>query len=767
MRAMVRSESYLSEAFDLAIEEVSDLSRRGSQRLVIRERNAFRRLWTVLLSIVLIYTATVFPYRLSFIHFPIPRNDHFIDDGVFSIIDIVVELVFLIDLVINFFFTYRDSRGREVTNFKMIVCQYLRTFFFINLIACLPIGWIVNAFVEEDSGTEGAAFAKVGRIARLQRISRLMQLFRLMRIFHFARLSAFFTMTSVWRLLRDLRSVRILNFLVGLFWTAHMFACGWFLVASWHENVEDTWVGQRVVDSVGTVLSDRPPFEQWLTAVYFILTVFTTVGFGDMNASTPSEILYVMLAMLVGAVVNSIILSEVITIITSVDELARDVSEQKKLISRFAQHTRLSTKLTNSLTDWLDTAKTARYTFDTVQMKDLITSSALPRSLLGELAQKVFRGTLANSSFLKTCQGVSDHVPPRLPLLIAVGSSPRYFDTQEVVYHCFDHAWSLFIVLEGTFANIAKPGPHGGISDLTPLTVSAVQHLARKSQQEHPQRYPPPSFDKAASGKDFLCPYQLFGSGSYFGDIELLEGTTAVPRRSCMRCESVDGGCALILHKLELAKLMEEFPRFAAAWISEARRRESHRLRLLRRLRQAREYKELAASTLQRIMRSIWRRSNKRAWTRPSPGSPPLEAKRQASPNQRSEEKQVKEEKIEKENLLGAKTLELSTIDSQQVSSLAPSPMARSKDDFSSDDVQSLRLEVQELRFAVREEAKERRRLLAAQQALLDVVGDLRDELGSVRTTGRADDAPLQQARSAWSGNIGRSCLGLDQFYRA
>lgn len=41
-----------------------------------------------------------------------------------------------------------------------------------------------------------------------------------------------------------------------------------------------------------------------------ILTIFTTVGFGDMSAYTTGETLYADWAMIVGTVVNSIIMSE-------------------------------------------------------------------------------------------------------------------------------------------------------------------------------------------------------------------------------------------------------------------------------------------------------------------------------------------------------------------------------------------------------------------------------------------------------------------------
>ena len=44
---------------------------------------------------------------------------------------------------------------------------------------------------------------------------------------------------------------------------------------------------------------------------YFVYTVFTTVGFGDITPSSNGEMVFVILLMMIGAVVNSLIVSEV------------------------------------------------------------------------------------------------------------------------------------------------------------------------------------------------------------------------------------------------------------------------------------------------------------------------------------------------------------------------------------------------------------------------------------------------------------------------
>eukprot|EP00438_Fugacium_kawagutii_P034890 Skav224136 [mRNA] locus=scaffold462:113234:117668:- [translate_table: standard] len=87
---------------------------------------------------------------------------------------------------------------------------------------------------------------------------------------------------------RNLRGVRIINLFCMLSWVAHMVCCGWYLCASLQTSVpyQDTWLGMRIADSTGGNLvlqgdgTPQTPEVQWLHSFYFVLTVFTTVGFG-------------------------------------------------------------------------------------------------------------------------------------------------------------------------------------------------------------------------------------------------------------------------------------------------------------------------------------------------------------------------------------------------------------------------------------------------------------------------------------------------------
>ena len=52
--------------------------------------------------------------------------------------DIVIDLLFICDLILNFFTTYVDDKGDLVTSPKTIRVHYLKGWFAIDFVAAIP-----------------------------------------------------------------------------------------------------------------------------------------------------------------------------------------------------------------------------------------------------------------------------------------------------------------------------------------------------------------------------------------------------------------------------------------------------------------------------------------------------------------------------------------------------------------------------------------------------------------------------------------------------
>lgn len=67
----------------------------------------------------------------------------------FFIVNSIIDVLFVADIILNFFSTYIDRNGEEVLDHKKIVKNYLKKAFFIDLVASLPLD-LIQATIEAE-----------------------------------------------------------------------------------------------------------------------------------------------------------------------------------------------------------------------------------------------------------------------------------------------------------------------------------------------------------------------------------------------------------------------------------------------------------------------------------------------------------------------------------------------------------------------------------------------------------------------------------------
>jgi len=607
-------------------------------RMVITPDNIGRQIWTAVVGVLLVYTGTVFPYRLCFLEFRIPVESE--DNASFETLEAIVDVLFWIDLAAGFFFSYTNATGKEVVVWRAIVFKYMKGYLALNFIACLPpaaVGAITYLFIGASSDTEhsDASMTRTLRLLRIQRVTRLARLTRLTRLMKFL---SFCKTNPILRNVESMRGVRIVNFTAGLFWIVHLVACGWYLVASVaDENPEESWVGRRTLQD-GSSLLERGHVDQWIQSMYFVLTVFTTVGFGDMYALTTPEIFYVSFMMLLGAVVHSIIVSEMINVVTSADQKSIELEKQRKRLTQFCKDAELRPTLVDGMTDRLDRTG-AISERNPEQVCELIIGCASRRAL-ANIPQQLFRGALLSSKFV-TCLSVvgARQLPPRLPLLLAAYVTKRKFDDGEMVYCFGDLPVNVYLVVQGVFAAIGRPDRKlGGSCDVEidqvrvpialgknmPKPMNGLQHLRSFSTSIDPKAAAAgilkagspmnlfntnspkleKNLDPEPEAERQLRPYALYCYENHFGDYEVMchaHGGTSGARNTSVRCEAA--GTCLMIPRQVLKKMADDFPGFCKIWKQQAIRREWHRQAQLETLTQDWDYKALAVLFIQKMVR--------------------------------------------------------------------------------------------------------------------------------------------------------------------
>ena len=92
----------------------------------------FKTFWSAIIQTILIYTALYVPYKLSFI----PQGTKL---PFWDFCDNIVDFLFFCDLFVNFLSAYENRDGTFETRPKLIAKKYIRSWFLVDFIACIPV----------------------------------------------------------------------------------------------------------------------------------------------------------------------------------------------------------------------------------------------------------------------------------------------------------------------------------------------------------------------------------------------------------------------------------------------------------------------------------------------------------------------------------------------------------------------------------------------------------------------------------------------------
>lgn len=124
----------------------------------------FKTIWNITVIVLLLYTSTVVPFQVAFVD---------VDSDFAMFINYMVDVLFGLDIIVNFFSAYESAIRKIEISLKVISRDYLTGWFVLDLLATFPTQTLIES--ESNSG--------VNKLARLARIPRLYRLFRVLRIF--------------------------------------------------------------------------------------------------------------------------------------------------------------------------------------------------------------------------------------------------------------------------------------------------------------------------------------------------------------------------------------------------------------------------------------------------------------------------------------------------------------------------------------------------------------------------------------------------------
>ena len=249
-------------------------------RYILMPNWKIKKFWSAVIQIILIYTAIYVPFKLSFIPpaVKVPFWDSF---------DTFVDGIFITDLFINFISAYERRDGSHECRPKIIAKAYLKSWFIVDFIACIPVEIFEPLFMIGNDPT--VDFGNISRLSKLPRLYRLIRLIRLFRLFKFSR-----SLRSVFKILHVNQGVgKLITVLISVLFIVHFIACLWYALADINGFEADTWVMRMDLLYADT-------FHKYGTAMYWAFQTLTTVGYGDVRAVRNDERIVAILWMVFG-----------------------------------------------------------------------------------------------------------------------------------------------------------------------------------------------------------------------------------------------------------------------------------------------------------------------------------------------------------------------------------------------------------------------------------------------------------------------------------
>lgn len=267
--------------------------------LIIHPNSKVKGYLNIVTAFLLIYTATIMPFSLAFIDSK-PYDAWFV-------FDLVIDFLFFMDVFVNCITAYYDSEGQLITSHCRIFLSYFKSWMIVDIIACFPFGYLEESDTNTDHGTRNS-YNNIVRLARLPKLYRLLRVFKAFKHYRNSELAE-----KIQDFLRIKHSaMRLCSSVTTILICLHIATCFWYYSAKLDGFGPDTWVVREgyIDDDMGTV---------YITSLYWALTTFCTVGYGDINAKTVLEKLIAMIWMIFGLFFFSFTISSLSSMLANID----------------------------------------------------------------------------------------------------------------------------------------------------------------------------------------------------------------------------------------------------------------------------------------------------------------------------------------------------------------------------------------------------------------------------------------------------------------
>jgi hypothetical protein len=285
-------------------------------------QSQFLKYWNGFLMLFVVYIAIFLPLRLS-LSLSTSRFQ--------NALDIMLDLFFLADVVLNFRTGYIDSKTKVVVfNPRDVARRYVSGWFFVDLISSLPVSLI----------SMGDTLLEDFIVVKLLRILKLFRLFRLIRL----------------EVLKELEYkgifppgfIRLTKFLIIFLFSLHLITCFFWMVPGESEDAPSEGGSRK---NIPVLKTGETVFQRYVLGFYWALV--SSLG-NDFALDSIAQRLYSTLVLFSGIFLYAIIVGSASSLMSNLDHNAALKKRQMDDINYYMMFHKIPQELQNKVRAYYD-----------------------------------------------------------------------------------------------------------------------------------------------------------------------------------------------------------------------------------------------------------------------------------------------------------------------------------------------------------------------------------------------------------------------------